>query len=217
MSNCNLNHKQVIESKISTMITMQDDLNNKINPEWKVQKYDWQRCIMVELAELMDHFGYKFWKKQNADLNQCKLEVLDIFHFWLSHNIANNKAEDFLFLVNNYSRKSSEIPQYTDEDIRLKIDAMISKAADKRFLTADMIELIDLFMDFNNLYEFYFAKNCLNIFRQENGYKTGEYIKNWNGKEDNEVLMEIIAVHGYEPLIVFKELKKNYAKANIKE
>jgi hypothetical protein len=35
------------------------------------------------------------------------------------------------------------------------------------------------------------VKNTLNIFRAKNGYKAGTYKKIWNGKEDNEVLMEV--------------------------
>ena len=35
-------------------------------------------------------------------------------------------------------------------------------------------------------------KNVLNFFRQDNGYKEGSYRKEWNGREDNEYLVEII-------------------------
>ena len=43
------------------------------------------------------------------------------------------------------------------------------------------------------LYESYVGKNVLNFFRQNNGYQTGQYIKTWAGREDNEHLVEIIA------------------------
>jgi hypothetical protein len=36
------------------------------------------------------------------------------------------------------------------------------------------------------------GKNCLNVFRQENGYKKGEYTKIWYGKEDNHYLVEFL-------------------------
>jgi len=35
-------------------------------------------------------------------------------------------------------------------------------------------------------------KVLLNKFRQDNGYKEGTYIKIWDGKEDNVVMMETI-------------------------
>jgi hypothetical protein len=36
------------------------------------------------------------------------------------------------------------------------------------------------------------GKNVLNFFRQDNGYKQGSYSKDWNGQEDNEVLVTIL-------------------------
>ena len=46
-------------------------------------------------------------------------------------------------------------------------------------------------MSNEDVYIDYITKNCLNKFRQDNGYKDGSYIKNWNGKEDNVVAFEI--------------------------
>ncbi|MGB1748130.1 MAG: hypothetical protein ACPHGW_11420, partial [Pseudohongiellaceae bacterium] len=34
--------------------------------------------------------------------------------------------------------------------------------------------------------------NVLNFFRQDNGYKEGTYRKLWSGREDNEVLVDIL-------------------------
>ena len=48
-------------------------------------------------------------------------------------------------------------------------------------------------MDFDELYRQYVGKNVLNFFRQDNGYKDGSYIKQWQGREDNEHLVEILA------------------------
>ena len=47
--------------------------------------------------------------------------------------------------------------------------------------------------DFDDLYRAYVGKNVLNVFRQDHGYKTGEYVKDWNGREDNLVLVELVA------------------------
>jgi hypothetical protein len=43
------------------------------------------------------------------------------------------------------------------------------------------------------LYSAYVGKNVLNFFRQDNGYKDGTYTKNWQGREDNEHLVELVA------------------------
>ena len=47
--------------------------------------------------------------------------------------------------------------------------------------------------DFDDLYRSYVAKNVLNMFRQDHGYKRGDYVKVWNGQEDNEVLVELLS------------------------
>lgn len=44
----------------------------------------------------------------------------------------------------------------------------------------------------DDLYITYLAKNCLNKFRQDHGYKDGSYKKSWNGIEDNEYLIQIL-------------------------
>lgn len=47
-------------------------------------------------------------------------------------------------------------------------------------------------LGFEELYFTYLGKNVLNKFRQDNGYKDGSYVKIWDGKEDNEVMLNII-------------------------
>ena len=47
-------------------------------------------------------------------------------------------------------------------------------------------------MNLNELYSKYIGKNVLNFFRQDHGYKEGSYVKEWDGKEDNEHLAEIL-------------------------
>jgi len=48
-------------------------------------------------------------------------------------------------------------------------------------------------LSFEQLFRSYVAKNVLNIFRQDHGYKDGSYRKLWAGREDNEHLMEVLA------------------------
>jgi hypothetical protein len=55
---------------------------------------------------------------------------------------------------------------------------------------ATVMNLIE--MDFDALYRSYVGKNVLNFFRQDHGYKDGSYIKVWQGREDNEHLVEVV-------------------------
>ena len=48
-------------------------------------------------------------------------------------------------------------------------------------------------MPFDELYRHYVGKNVLNVFRQDNGYRSGDYRKQWQGREDNEHLVELVA------------------------
>lgn len=60
----------------------------------------------------------------------------------------------------------------------------------------------------------YIAKNTLNSFRNSNGYNTGEYVKIWNGREDNMVAMDIMSKHPeYTPEELYMELIESYANA----
>ena len=43
-----------------------------------------------------------------------------------------------------------------------------------------------------DLFYYYMGKQTLTQFRQANGYKTGDYVKNWAGKEDNEHLTAML-------------------------
>jgi hypothetical protein len=47
-------------------------------------------------------------------------------------------------------------------------------------------------MDADELYRQYVGKNVLNFFRQDHGYKAGTYQKVWNGREDNEHLVDVL-------------------------
>ncbi len=47
-------------------------------------------------------------------------------------------------------------------------------------------------LSYEELYKLYIGKNILNRFRQNHGYKSGDYMKVWSGREDNVVLQEIL-------------------------
>ena len=74
-----------------------------------------------------------------------------------------------------------------------KLDLLVGLAAAKRTNLA-LFEsiLLDCGMNWLELYRQYVGKNVLNVFRQDHGYKAGTYIKIWNGREDNEHLVEIL-------------------------
>ena len=69
---------------ILNMLQMQHRMNTRVHEDWINQHFEWYRATWIECGELMDHVGYKWWKKQTPDMEQVRLEVVDIWHFGLS-------------------------------------------------------------------------------------------------------------------------------------
>ena len=75
------------------MAELQDALNVNVHPQWRDQGHAYYRAIWVECAELLDHYGWKWWKHQHTDLEQVKLEIVDIWHFGLSQLIREGRID----------------------------------------------------------------------------------------------------------------------------
>ncbi len=73
-----------MKQQIISMLELQDKMNSKVHANWRDQEFEWYRAIWVECAELLDHYGWKWWKKQTPDVDQIALELVDIWHFGLS-------------------------------------------------------------------------------------------------------------------------------------
>src|SRR5690606_27137826 len=80
--------------QIQIMQKLQDGVNSKVTPNWREQGYEWYRAIWVECAELMDHYGWKWWKKQTPDTEQVALELIDIWHFGLSILLQSGEPQE---------------------------------------------------------------------------------------------------------------------------
>ena len=74
------------------MLTMQYSMNTRVHEDWVSQDFEWYRAIWIECGELVEHQGYKWWKKQVADLPQVQLEAVDIWHFGLSALFRDGKS-----------------------------------------------------------------------------------------------------------------------------
>jgi dimeric dUTPase (all-alpha-NTP-PPase superfamily) len=179
-----------MKQKIINMLALQDAMNARVNPEWRIAGNEWYRAIWMESSEMLEHYGWKWWKKQEADIMQVKLEVVDIVHFALSIRLEQNLSlEDAAELIARDFDNSMQA-----EDIRKTIECLAlltltDQGAHFTFI-AGIMKYLD--MTFDELYEIYVGKNVLNMFRQDNGYKEGSYNKIWNGREDNEYLADII-------------------------
>ena len=185
-----------MKNQIKEMLNLQDKINEKVHADWKTQNFEWYRAIWVECAELLDHYGWKWWKKQDGDLDQVKLELVDIWHFALSELLRQDRLEDSvadaLFAVD--TARASENKDEQEERFRLAIEALAQACLRTR--SFELQPFVDamaaLPMTLDELFSLYIGKNVLNGFRQNNGYKSGEYRKLWQGREDNEHLIEVL-------------------------
>ncbi len=129
---------------------------------------------------------------------------MDIWHFALSHILlehAGDQAKSLDTLLNSAAASSIVFDGNTlviDElDLISKLELTIGLAVSRRIsipLFAGLLQ--DCNMDWKDLYCQYVGKNVLNFFRQDHGYKEGSYRKLWGGREDNEHLVEIMAMLG---------------------
>ena len=177
--------------QLSAMAEMQDSHNRLVHPRWREQGHDYYRAVWVECAELMDHYGWKWWKRQTADVEQVKLEVIDIWHFGLSELLRAGQLDEALA-----ARLVAAIRDARETDFRTAVETLAQTSlATKRFDIEAFASLMRaLPISFEELYRGYVAKNVLNAFRQRNGYKEGTYRKRWHdGREDNVHLVEVAA------------------------
>ena len=184
---------------VQTMAKMQNAHNVQVHAEWRTQDYEYYRAIWVECAELLDHFGWKWWKKQIPDLDQVKLEIVDIWHFGLSDLIRADKLDESvgaaMFAVEKKTaRATADLNSSDVAQFRAAVEALAESSLSQRLFQLEPFQrlLEALPMSLTELFRLYIGKNVLNNFRQDHGYKTGEYQKLWSGREDNEHLIEIL-------------------------
>jgi len=228
-------YKQVAE--------LQDKFNSVVSPNWKKERklIDWVTAFYVEGAELIDSLPWKWWKKMSQpDIENIKIEIVDLFHFILSQAIQVGLVEltdgfaEVLSLIDDNKKKIRQLPEeerrkyYSSQKFIRELTALlVSINGTMTGVSEDISEehnhsvighamllfenLVAQFMDFEELCKLYIGKNALNKIRQDFGYKVGTYIKEWKpGIEDNKVMIEIVESMKPEEL-TFDEVYKRLA------
>jgi len=190
------------QTQARIMLELQAKMNAKVNPQWVQAAYPYLRAVVVEGAEAMEHHGWKWWKKQECDLSQLQMELVDIWHFTLSHILLENQGDESRSMAQLMAALSPDDAvsfdgntyRIADLDLLAKLELSIGLAAAGR-ISLPLFEalLADCDMDWNELFCQYVGKNVLNFFRQDFGYKEGTYRKIWDGREDNEHLVEVMS------------------------
>ncbi len=220
--------------KLLTMLELQNSLNNSTNGDGWVKgetkngkKIDWLRCIYMEAFELIDSYPWKHWQNINAKVDRAniKIESVDIWHFVMSQALKETRLKGVSIkdlakeIINK--RYFQEYLKNSRKDYKSFYDeiVVVESLIKVTFDTNDIHKLLESFFEvanvaelsFDELYTLYIGKNTLNRFRQDNGYKNGNYSKNWRGKEDNEIMQEILdKTPNITPENLYGELKKRY-------
>lgn len=202
-----------MKQKLLAMLQMQDEMNSRVHPSWRDQNYEWYRAVWVECAELMDHYGWKWWKKQSPDREQVVLELIDIWHFGLSSLL---QAESSTIKIADHLEGAMSATE-TNHDFLSEVEAFAQQTLSSRQFDPVLFSRLLCHMDISldHLYRAYVGKNVLNFFRQDRGYKEGSYKKYWqDGREDNLHLVEILdSLDSESPTYrqdVYRELASRY-------
>jgi len=183
------------------MLELQDSMNKKIDPDWIGKQHAYLRAVLVEATEALEHYGWKWWKKQSPDMPQLRIELIDIWHFVLSEYLlraggdrqaaAEAMARDWI--ADASLALDGERYDIASLDIRRQLELLAALSAVRRLhlpLVARLFMACELTSA--GLFREYVSKNVLNHFRQDRGYKTGEYKKFWDGREDNVHMAELL-------------------------
>ncbi len=208
------------------MLSLQRSMNSKVDPNWIEARYPYLRAVAIEGAEAIEHHGWKWWKKQDKDLPQLQMELIDIWHFILSEILlrstdtgADPKHELHRALAAAETADSVHLDgqAYSLDSLDLvrKLELLIAVSVARRIELALFAAIMtECLLDWTELFRQYVGKNVLNMFRQDKGYKEGTYEKVWRGREDNEYLVDII--HRLDPKAadfkdsVYRELENAY-------
>ena len=166
-------------------------MNTRVHDSWRDQNFEWYRAIWIECAELMDHYGYKWWKFQKPDTAQVQLEVVDIWHFGMSCMLQNETDKGVLAsrIASSWNEEKT-----VGTDFRTVVEALASETLNSQNFSISIFSTLCKLseLSFPQLHSSYVGKNILNFFRQDNGYKEGHYRKVWDGREDNDHLNDLL-------------------------
>lgn len=184
-------------SLIRDMFKRQDELNEYTVPNWRQANLPWHRAMWLECAEAVDSTPWKWWKKGTLDEDNFKVEMVDIWHFLMSYIWVHKKGiaerpEDYSYLFEVLvPRDDVDIVEMIEDFVALLLE---KENPDQKFLIFIFANIWSkLGFTFNDLYREYIIKNCLNKFRQDNGYKEGTYIKMWTNNYGEKVEDNVIA------------------------
>lgn len=182
-----------LHTQIRTMLSMQEAMNAKVNPDWRAQNYKWYRAIWTEMAETVEALNsWKWWKKNDPHMEQAVMELIDIWHFGLSDMMMTH-PHDYESIVESAVKAFTQ-KREPETDLTSLLEDFVEVTLIRRGFDVDLFAavLASFGVTTDALYRSYIGKNTLNLFRQGHQYKEGGYVKIWDGREDNEHMTELL-------------------------
>lgn len=189
--------------QIETIVRMQDRFNRHVDGKWPEKNYPFMRAVLVEVAEALDHYGWKWWSKQDHRFDQVAMELMDILGLLVSdilqrHHSQYQAAAASIMECFWDHKATCELDGVCHELDLYSIPELLELLAALTICRRDPLRVLKhLFMrmpiTWDEVIRNFCAKTVLNIFRQDHGYFTGTYYKVWGNIEDNEYLVNIIS------------------------
>lgn len=193
-----INSKSTALPIILAMTSFQAKANDALKPDWLTNPPPYLRAAFVESGENLDWLNFKWWKGGEVNMPEAITEMIDILHFYLSHEIIahDGEAESATqYIANKFHDVSPDgvfsfdgnFYSYKSLDLLTKVELLGGLATVRRTewgLFASI--MMDMGVSFDALYRLYIGKNALVMLRSKHGYKQGTYLKIWDdGEEDN--------------------------------
>lgn len=193
------------------IVRMQWGANTAAVPDWTERKFPFYRALWTEVGEAMGYVQWPWWKNVEGAqlvptgtlLRHLFIELCDALHFGIScrlesrrdlamdekiARVAKRLAEDVDYAANRY--------QNTDIVVALENTAEYALAEHEFDATSFFAAVNAAGLGVHGLMAYYFAKNTLNCFRWDHGYREGKYVKNWGSPqhpmEDNQYLGDLV-------------------------
>jgi len=134
--------------------------------------------------------------KNCFDYQNILIELVDMWHFGLSLAVLEANFDVTFAEEDNIATLSAE-NLVTEDELKIyyleRIAAVALTGGSALSILGAIAKAMNVFgMTREVLIKIYLGKATLNKFRQNNGYKSGTYIKMWNGQEDNVIMMKLI-------------------------
>ncbi len=91
----------MLNKRINSRLYEDIKSNPELRREWFLK---FEKALAQESAEAVDSLNWKWWKKDDDDWDNVKIELVDMLHFWVSMcTIAGLEAKDVFDL---YAKKN---------------------------------------------------------------------------------------------------------------